>query len=659
MQPHRCLLLFLATCCVFPSLFAQDLTRGAELGQQVADTVTGKNNASILFEKNINTFNWLERAIVDTTAGAIGIRLREQYTSTVTFLDGGTGGGPRNLRSDQLNLSFEVRRPLTPQLIPQSRWSSLVYDDNKSVGLSTASIHNYLGGLEYFPLESVSLTPLIGYRWDKQAGFRDKGFSYLIGAETHNISANGFLLAAEGQFREDRLDPRKLQTHFTTVGAQKTFEGRTRDSIEFGFRQNRREFYVVALDTAGLMIGSNIESRIDRYLTFTNLLDYEVDRDLLASLFVNVYSRLLDKDIRYRVERPTNVFDTQIEEFRLETYLQATYRPVNGGLSATARMYYSERNETHSAKAYPGAPQNLLRPANNLEKQKDNLARRTALSGRVEIPVSLSDTVRVSGAAGILRYDTPSEDNDNDRDELLIALSIATTHRLSQYLDLGLSLEGNLSHIVYLIGYSPQSSFAPSANNNYNRVLRLSPRVTYRPLRQITTMNAFEVLANYTVYDFEQQLARIKSFSYRQFSWLDSTSVDVTRRIGLDFFAYLKLYERGQLKWSEFSEQTENSFVDRTYAGQVRFSPWEGLLFGVGMRYFSQSRYIFGENGKTLDSFLRSIGPTCVITWNNGPYNSISLRGWYERRKQTGPAGTTEGTPRSLTNISMNILINF
>jgi hypothetical protein len=44
----------------------------------------------------------------------------------------------------------------------------------------------------------------------------------------------------------------------------------------------------------------------------------------------------------------------------------------------------------------------------------------------------------------------------------------------------------------------------------------------------------FEVLANYTVYDYEQKLLW-RGFSYRQFSWVDSTRIDLAHNIGLDF----------------------------------------------------------------------------------------------------------------------------
>ena len=123
--------------------------------------------------------------------------------------------------------------------------------------------------------------------------------------------------------------------------------------------------------------------------------------------------------------------------------------------------------------------------------------------------------------------------------------------------------------------------------------------------------------------------------------------------MGLDFFAYLKLYERGQLRWSEFTERTENSYVDRNFMVQARFAPGPDLLFAVGLRYFSQSRYSYGAAGKTPDSYTRSIGPTCAVLWNPGPHSQIALRGWYEHRRQP------DGRLRGLTTMTLNLLLHF
>jgi hypothetical protein len=252
----------------------------------------------------------------------------------------------------------------------------------------------------------------------------------------------------------------------------------------------------------------------------------------------------------------------------------------------------------------------------------------------------------VAANASILRYDTPSELNHEDRDELLVAASVGTTHHISPALDVGVTLEGTVSHLVYLLSDR-------SANNSINRVLRLTPRTVYRPASFLASMNAFEVLASYTVYDYEQEASAVKSYSYRQFGWIDSTSVELTHRVGLDFFSYVKLYERGQLKWSEFTERVENSYVDRNFMVQARFAPRRDLVFAVGARYFSQTRYTYGPAGKSPDAYTKSIGPTCAVQWNPGPHSQLALHGWYENRRQS------DGSFRGLTTMTLFLSFNF
>ena len=175
----------------------------------------------------------------------------------------------------------------------------------------------------------------------------------------------------------------------------------------------------------------------------------------------------------------------------------------------------------------------------------------------------------------------------------------------------------------------------------------------YHPTWFFRTSNGFELLASYTVYDFEQSASLVQSYTYRQLGWIDSTSLELTHRIGLDFFAYLKLYERGQLNWNQFTERLENSYVDKTFSAQARFRPLPSLMLAVGLRFFSQVRYVYTEDGKSVDSYMRSIGPTCALLWSPGVHSLIDLRGWYESRRQT------DGTSRSLPSLTLSLLYNF
>jgi hypothetical protein len=647
MQGHRLIIVGFTLLALSAPGASQEPQHGTERPTELPDTLLHRNTAGVFFERNLNTFNWTGRATIDTLVGQTRIALGEQYMSNIIQIDATAGVPRRRFQTTQHTLSLSLGQPITPTVSTIVEMSTLTYSDDKAVGLSTAASHSVLGGFAFRPFPFLSISPAAGYRWENQLARDDHGLSYNLGAQLEEIETDGYLIRGDGQFHRDQLDPRLLERHTATLRIQKTFLEGTRDSLDISFFRNRREFYTFSATGPD----NTIESRIDNLFSFTNLLDYELERNLITSLYVNVTNRALDRDTR---TGPGGVdstvrFDTEIREFRLDTYLQGLYRSDDGKRTAWARISYNERDENHRAKPIPGASPNvdvLFNTRNRQEQSKDNLTRRTAIAASLAFPLSRGSEVSLSGAGSLLRYDTPSEFNLEDRDELLVALTITSHHRISRALTLSIALDGSLSHLVYLLKER-------SANNNYNRIIRLSPRVEYHPMPGIASINTFEVLANYTVYDYEQQVALVRSFSYRQFGWMDSTSVALTSRIGLDFFSFLKLYERGQLRWSDFTERLENAFVDRTYALQLRFVPEPGSVFAVGIQYFSQSRYVYEPAGKRLEAFLRSVGPTCGVEWEMNRFSTLRLKGWYEERT------LADGTRQSLPNMTMNVSLHF
>ncbi len=153
------------------------------------------------------------------------------------------------------------------------------------------------------------------------------------------------------------------------------------------------------------------------------------------------------------------------------------------------------------------------------------------------------------------------------------------------------------------------------------------------------------------MYDFEEQVFSVRSFSYRQFSVMDSTLYQVTDRLGMFFGAHIKLYERGELKWKEFKERPVNYFEDKTYAVQVRYAVGNRMSFSAGVRYFSQLRFVYRGRDRELEHTVRSYGPTSTILWTVGTRTQLSVSGWYEFQEQSG-------TPdRSIANVAMNLSV--
>lgn len=608
------------------------ITQGAR-----SDTLTAPNQTSIGFERNLNTYLWNAGANYQRSSGAWNVRLRQLFRSSLIRTD-------QKFIKDEENFSFLIGRKLSDRFGIQLDGASLIFSDNRAIGVNRASSHLALVGLTYDLGRVGSISPSVGVKFDNQTGQQDKGFSYRLTSQIGELDLAGYRMRFEGRLSEDRIAPRKGESHAAALAVQKEFVQHTTNTLTTQFQRTRRDFYFPAdsLVVREFGVSNNIEQRIEEILEVTDELSYGAGKNLFFTFFGNVRQRRISKNINYKTtEAPAGgLFDTEISEFKLESFIQAQYRgeKANGGL----RIAYSERGEGHEAKSLSGGDRSQFEIRKKNEARKNNSARRTALSGNLQLALSRGNTLALSGFASLLRYDTPSAENTDDRDELLMVFGLSDQQSLGRNLMFTFSADVVLNHIVYI--FSDRS-----ANNNWNRVFRLSPRIDYRLGSSFRTTNAFEVLANYTVYDFEDQVFSVQSFSFRQFSFLDSTTYQLSRRIALDFSARLKLYERGELRWKEFKERPVNYFEDRTFSGQFRYNPSTGVSFAVGFRYFSLTRFRYQVRERIFENRLVNYGPTCLIEWSMRRNARLLLSGWYETQKQTNVASV------SFSNIAMTI----
>ena len=215
-------------------------------------------------------------------------------------------------------------------------------------------------------------------------------------------------------------------------------------------------------------------------------------------------------------------------------------------------------------------------------------------------------------------------------------------HRFSSRLLLILNADLTLFHLVYL-------NRDKSANNNWNRVIRFSPSIDYAPISWFRTVLHTEVLANYTVSDYEQQVASIRSFSFRQVLWSDSTALQLSERIQCKFSGSLRIFEHGTLRWQEFSEKPEEYAVEKSIWPEIVWSSMIGLKIGIGFRYFGQDRYAYQNSQRIFSQGIEAMGPTASLEWSGLAGEKVLVNGWREEQKNNGTTATV------LSNLSIQI----
>jgi len=630
--------------CVWILLFLTAVSCGVH-SQTARDTSAytapagrDSNSADLHFERNLNTYLWSLRGDYGLRDTAFEVDLHDRSTSSFIRQD------QNSIRNNQ-NFWFDASRRITSQIDAEAEGSSFILSDNQSLGVSNAALHTGLVGISARPISRLSFSPMIGYRYDRQAARADEGLNYKFSSQLDTLGSDGYETAASLRLNVSDISPRYYRNNAAQLFLQKDFLEGSLDSLRLQWSDNRWDFYVPADSLIGSEFGTsaNIRSRVDDIVNIANSLHYGVGNKLSAVVQTLFENRIIANTYRYKaLAEPMAIpYDVTVQEERLEGGIDLKYQDFDA-VVATAGIRFAERDEKHVLSIIDGVDRNIQENKSEEESRLDNVARKTSLHGSLSWKVASSDLLSLESSAGLLRYDTPDSLNTDDRDELLINEGLRETHRWNDYLESALEIEVTLNHIVYI--FSDRS-----ANNNWNRIFRLSPTITYTPSSAMRMVNAFEVLANYTVFDFESIIPTVESYSYRQFAFLDTTSYDMSRTIGLDFFLQLRLYERGELHWQAFSERPQQYFREATFSPSVRYTIEGRLVCSVGFRSFAQNRFQY-ENGERVPNgnFL-SYGPTTSITITLSQSTRLEIQGWEEFQQETNLP------TREVSNVAMSV----
>jgi hypothetical protein len=608
--------------------------------------VPDSNTAAVRFERNVNTYQW--------NAGAL-----YRYDDDDLFLDLGSKLTSVFIRSqyqsfrDEQNYSLSFSKRISSVFLAAGEMQSFALSDSQAFGSTKAGTHSGAIGVSYHPFSNISLTPLIGMRYDKQQFQEDDGLNYRLYGQADSLEVSGYRASFSGRLNESDLGSRKFKNNAAEMNIATEFSESSNDSVRVRWQINRNDFYVpsdsAVIKTYGTSM--NIRSRIDQTYGVQNILSYDMGAGFSTQINAAVNSRNIENDFYYKT-LPTRsndeiLFNTTVQEFQLEGAFDLRYQFET--TFAMVGFQLDERDERHQIERYNSTDPLVISKQDERikrELQLDNTAFRTTLRTMFQSALSPSDEISFSASTSLLQYDTPDTVNTDDRDELLINVSLSETHRFSSVFSAALRLEATLAHLVYL-------HREKSANNNWNRIIRLMPELIYRPSESFRMYNTFEVSANYTVFDFELLVPSVKSYSYRQVAFLDSTSYDMTKSVGIDLFAHVRVFERGEFRWQEFSERPQQRVEEVTFSPQLRYTFNGQWYFAVGFRSFAQKRFSYKNTVRQFENTFLSAGPTTSIVVRLSSSSLVEVRGWKEYQHQSG------GPIQEFSNMSMNVRYYF
>jgi len=496
--------------------------------------------------------------------------------------------------------------------------------DDRNTLLNKTKI-NYLTLFSEVQLtKNILISPFGGYSTNIQVGEDDNGAVYGFEGAAKNLSFPDFTINSFFKFRNEDILPRRNLLRYFELSVNNPFNPSVTNLLSGRFSSSRKDFYFPAdsIISSTFDIVNNIESRTEtNYFAEDKLRYRELFSNVDFEISGTVNWRTIDRDKRYKsaeVQSPS-VFDTNIEELILSLGSTLFYR--TGSLNSSLSFNFGERDEKHITKRFEGIDESFYEQRSELESRKNNNSTRATIAFNSDYDFSRTDKMVFSLYYNKLRYDTPSEDNDDDRDEILSIARLRYSKNLSPFFQVFINTEATLSHVVYLFA-------SRSSNNNVNRVLRLAAGGYYQGAN-ISSLNTFEVSANYTVYDFEDVSSSLRSISFRQFIATDSSRISLSKRFAFVITGYIKLSEQADLNWGEFAERPTR-FLYEFFADPKIMLTYNSTWFGIGIRYFSLNTFKYDELTRIPDTKFLSFGPLVEIMYNVYGALNLLIDGWYE-----------------------------
>ena len=570
--------------------------------QEQDSTFTG-NYLNTDFNNNINTSNLLARINFEKDFGKFNISLNERFTSNVTKLED-------NFFRDVNELYFETNYKVSPGFYAGGGVRSKSLSDQRSGGINQNRNDFYFSNFDLYPSDIIYINSKLGLSQDDQVGEFNTGFRGELNSEIAGLNIEDYFSNSIVKLSYENLTEKLNYNYQVASEIFKSFSQFSENDAVVGYYNRRNDLYSPASSDVMAEYGvqNNIETRDENYFYVEDRLRYLLQENVLFSIG-GVFSTKNTKNlVKYKVFSNSAIFDNNYDSERTENNLQfsADVEYTKDRWYTKVGLLLTERSENNLPINLEGLTPSQVSEVEQVELDKNNSSSRTSLLLESNYRLSNTNTFRFRGSSSILRYDTDSDQNFDDRDELLYLGSISHEYNnLNSF-----RLETIFDASIYKLSYLLQER---SSNNNVNRIFRLTSNSTFRPIENITNKSSFQVLANYTVYDFEDLVSQIQSFSYRQLSIRDSLFYNITPEMSVNIFTDLKFSEQGEFNDDDFSVRPLTYFEDKNFFTGLNYLFYEFIELSLGFKYFEQKRFEYIDGEKELTNTVRNYGPLSTV----------------------------------------------
>lgn len=460
-----------------------------------------------------------------------------------------------------------------------TRLKSHVFSDENS--FVKFSKHLLMQEVAYRPAEKVQLTPALGWASEDIYSFRDQGWYTQLEMQVTDYDLWGYHNSTTTRSAWFFFPGRKNQEHKYYTGFKKEFSRFARDSIQVGYEFIENSYHLAQ------------EGKLENVEVNARYLFNQLNYDMSDHTTFELQTRLQNRDVSQNNPALLN----RREELNLLNNMKLAYAK---GRFRGQFLFTTSQVSNLSSRL----------PQNGTESRNDIQGLQTAFNLDFRWQMSGSDAMRLAFSYTKYEYTSPDSTQHIDEDDLRFLSDLSYHHRFSRYFS-G-SIHGNvyLYHQIYIHA-------TRSGNNNWNRIFQLAPAFTFRIPGVLKHSNRLKILANYTVYDFEDILPQVRSYIYRKLIYTDSLSLSVTRALELVSIYQLEKEDNGTFFKDLFAEQVSRELTSHFVDISVVYRRLPGLKLIAGWNWYLRGEWRHSPSYRRTRDY-RAFSPRLTILYNIG-----------------------------------------
>lgn len=564
------------------------------------------------FDKMLNTYSLNFDAKADWDTPFANFELNQRYKG-ITLISA------LNSERDDQEFGFLTQFPLNSKFSFVLNQNWLNYQESPSNNINSLNRLNALGGIRYSPNRQISIFTSAGAEQNTLMGLASIGSALIGGVSISDVQSSGYVFNSnfDSEYLRLNYDRSNFKMNFDNT-ISKSFDEYNSLDLDLNYFRHNQDYIQAGYDKNFMQ--NSILNRVKDSLAAMLNLGFAISDNIIINAnlnfdnqnTVNSFFENSGDGNQYRLFREIDELNLALNltgKLELDRYF------INFGINARGR------DETNSLRRNNSIPQADYSRLSTRETIRDNFTAIYGFNINPVIPLTSKDTIEMNFSSSMQRYDTPHLQNFSDNDILRVASSAKWSKRMSPILNYQFMLDFQARHIVFL-------KSARSSLNNWNRIIRLTQRIEINSTN-FKMQPQIELIANYTVYDFQDLVSGLNSDSFRRIGYRDRILILFGRKSYLELNLDFKYQSRGILYWNDFTETPiENRFEYFTKA-MYHLNLSEKLKLGIGSRIYGFKQKNISRTPHSTMNYL-TFAPETEIMAQFFSLSTITLSGWYE-----------------------------